>query len=75
MRHERYEKSPHRGTYINLARWCNQPSLFKKKSYRQYCELNGENSSTVRYMRQFERDFPDIAARYYDIRFDKFGEK
>lgn len=75
MRHEFYEKSPYRGTYINLARWCNQPSFFKKKSYRQYCEINGDNSSTMRYLRQFEHDYPEIAAKYYDLRFDKFGEK
>ena len=32
MRFNRYEESPYRGTYINLAAWCNQPSAFKKKS-------------------------------------------
>lgn len=75
MRHEMYEKSPYKGTYINLARWCNQPSFFKKKSYRQYCEANGENSSTMKYARQFEHDYPEIATKYYDLRFDKLGEK
>ena len=73
MRHEFYKKSKYRGTYINLARWCNQPSFFKKKSYREYCLANGENSSTVRYMREFEHDWPEIAKRYYDIRWDMFN--
>lgn len=73
MRHEYYKKSKYRGTYINLARWCNQPSFFKKKSYREYCLANGENSSTVRYMREFEHDWPEIAKRYYDIRWDHFN--
>lgn len=71
MRHEFYQRSKYKGTYINLARWCNQPSFFKKKSYREFCLANGENSSTVRYMREFEHDWPDIAAKYYDLRFDQ----
>ena len=70
MRHEFYTKSKYRGTYINLARWCNQPNFFKKKSYRQFCEENGASSSTMRYLREFEHDFPDIAKKYYDLRFE-----
>ncbi|WP_197019586.1 hypothetical protein [Anaerovibrio lipolyticus] len=74
MRHEFYEKSPYKGTYINLARWCNQPNFFKKKSYREYCEANGENSSTMRYARKFEEEHPHIAAAFYDMRFDMGGK-
>lgn len=71
MRYDKYKESPYRGTYINLARWCNQPSLFKKKSYREFCLANGENSSTVRYMNEFEKDHPNIAKKYYDIKFEE----
>ena len=74
MRHEYYLKSKYKGTYINLARWCNQPNFFKKKSYREYCEENGENSSTMRYLKEFEHDYPDIAAKYYDLRYDSFSK-
>lgn len=70
MRHENYAKSPYKGTYINLSRWCNQPALFKKMSYRQFCEANGEHSSSVRYMRQFEKDYPDLAHTFYDLRWN-----
>jgi len=73
MRHEDYEKSKHRGMYINLARWCNQPSFYKKKSFREFCLANGENSSTVRYMNDFEKDYPGIASKYFDMRFDEFN--
>lgn len=34
MRFEKYKTSPYRGMYITLARWCNQPSFLKKKSFR-----------------------------------------
>jgi len=70
MRHENYDQSPYRGTYINLARWCNQPNFYKKKSYREFCIINGVNSSTVKYMNQLETDYPEIAKEYYDLKFD-----
>lgn len=81
MRHEYYLKSKYRGLYVTLARWCNQPSFFKKKSFREYCEANQEyhqNPKTLcaslATMREFEKDHPDIAARYFDIKWDSLGE-
>lgn len=74
MRFNRYEESPYRGTYINLGRWCNQPNFFKKKSYREFCIANGENSATVRYANEFERDFPEIAAKYYDLKYEQLNK-
>ena len=37
-----WRRSPYRGIYVSLARWCNQPSIFKKMSFRhkgasRYC--------------------------------------
>lgn len=72
MRYTSYQDSRFRGMYINLARWCNQPSFFKKKSFREYCEVNGENSSTMRYMREFEKEYPEIAKEYFDLKFEDF---
>ncbi len=69
MRHENYEKSPYRGTYINLARWCNQPNFFKKKSYREFCEANGKNSSSMKYLRLIESKYSDIAKQYFDLKY------
>ena len=74
MRFDKYDESPYRGTYINLARWCNQPNFFKKKSYREFCEANGENSATVRYMKEFEKDCPDIAKMYYDMKYEDLNK-
>ena len=70
MRYSRYEESPYRGLYITLARWCNQPALFKKKSFAEFVDTNGANSASYRYMCDFERDFPEVA--YFLDR--KFGE-
>ena len=49
MRYERWQDSPYRGMYINLARWCNQPSLFKKKTLREFSLMDG-NPSPPRYI-------------------------
>lgn len=70
MRYKDYEISPHRGMYINIARWCNQPSLFKKKSLRDFCEINGEKSSSMRYLREFENKYPEIAKQYFNLNFE-----
>ena len=71
MRFERYRDSPYSGMYITLARWCNQPSFFKKKSFREFCfSTNGQSASAGRYASQFETEHPDIAARYFDMKWE-----
>lgn len=81
MRFEEYHNSRFKGMYIQLARWCNQPSFFKKKSFRQYCEANEEyhmrnnpnstkNCSCFQTMLDFEKEFPEIAEKYFDLRME-----
>lgn len=72
MRYYKYQESPHRGIYINIAQWCNQPSLFSNHSYIELCEKDnakkGGNSATKRYNDEFIREYPDIAEKYFDIK-------
>lgn len=70
MRFNRYVESPYRGIYISIARWCNQPSFFKKKSLREFAILNGEKSACYRYLSDFENKFPE-AAYFYDLKFER----
>jgi hypothetical protein len=81
MRYETYKKSKYQGLYTQLARWCNQPQFFKKKSFRQFCEANQEYSknkdvmcSAYQAMLDFEKDRPDIAEKYFDLRFDELNK-
>jgi len=74
MRFNKYEESPYRGTYINLARWCNQPSIFKKKSYREFCEANGVRSSTMRYFNNLNNELSIMDVEYNDLKFDNTNE-
>ena len=72
-----WKKSEYRDMYIAIARWANQPSLFKKMSFRQFCIRNqsfaksGELCSTLRAMLDFETKHKEIAEMYFDLRFDE----
>lgn len=74
-----WKYSEYKGIYIQLARWANQPSLFKKKSFRQFCELNQETHKSkntlcapMRALKDFEEKNPDIAQQYFDIRYEDY---
>ena len=73
-----WHESKYRGMYVALARWGNQPSIYKKMSFRYFCEANQALRKTEGFcssykaMLEFEKDYPEIAARYFDLRFEDF---
>lgn len=69
MRFDAYKKSPYRGMYIALANWCNQKQFFLKTTFREFCYAKGAHCANVRYMQAFEEMHPQIAARFFDMRF------
>lgn len=69
MRFARYKESRYRGVYITIARWCNQPSFYKKKSLREYATMPG-NTAAARYLSDFEAKFPEVAY-FYDMKYEK----
>ena len=76
MRYEKYKESKYKGVYTELARWVNQPQFFKKKSFRQFCEANrdynkSEDCASYKAMKLFEIDCPEVANKYFDMRFDE----
>lgn len=79
MRYDKYKESPYCGTYINLARWCNQPNFYKKVSYRRYCKMNQERTknglcSAMRYLYELEEKHSEIAKEYFDMEFEKLKQ-
>jgi hypothetical protein len=54
--------------YITLARWCNQPSFFKKKSFKEFCKAHGEKSSCCRYMKEYEQYNQITADVFYNMK-------
>lgn len=77
MRHENYKKSPYANLYIQIARWCNQPQFFKKKSFKEFCIANQEYHKgeglcmAYKSLLLFEEKFPEISQKYFNLRFDK----
>lgn len=74
MRFNRYIESPYKGMYITLARWCNQPSFFKKKSFREFVYFHkldsGNEHSAIRYLKQIEYDIPELAEKFFDMKYE-----
>lgn len=72
-----WKNSKYRSLYVTIARWANQPGIVKKMSFRQFCEANqllhkDKNTlcASFKSMVEFEKEYPEIAARYFDIRFE-----
>ena len=69
-----WQQSEYRGMYIQLARWCNQPTMFRKTSFREFCTYFQDHAKTdricaaYRAMQDFEAKHPEIAAKYYDMK-------
>ena len=74
-----WKESKYKGMYVSMARWGNQPSIFKKMSFRQFCEANqalfrSEGlCAPMRALTVFENDHPSIAEQYFDLRFDELS--
>ena len=73
MRFEEFKNSPFYGTYVNIACWCNQPSLFNNLSYTDFCykddlrKKNGDGTSaTWRYYKQL-LDLKLDCQKYFNI--------
>ena len=74
-----WKESEYRGLYISMARWANQPSIFKKMSFRQFCEANQALHKTpdtlcapMAALSYFESQHPEIASKYFDLRYADF---
>lgn len=67
MRYKDFVSRKHRGMYINLARWCNQPSIIKKLTFQDFCEKSG--GASLRYLNEFKKEYPQIAAKYFNLKY------
>ena len=69
MRFNRYEESPFRGIYITLARWCNQPSMFNKKSFAEFCATRSDSD---KYLKNFVESNPQFIKDYSHFLYMKY---
>ncbi|MDE5617252.1 MAG: hypothetical protein K2I36_00150 [Ureaplasma sp.] len=75
-----WKDSKYRSLYVAIARWCNQPNIIKKMSFRDFCERNqfykkdqSKKCSTLVAMEEFEKEYPKIAKNYFDIRMENMN--
>lgn len=77
MRHKNYLNSKYRALFVHLARWFNMPQFFKKTTFREFCQANQAHKKTpgicscLKALQDFEKDHPEIAKEYFDIKFFK----
>lgn len=77
MRHCNYQNSKYKGLYIQIARWCNQPQFFKKKSFAEFCITNQEYAksdkkcASYKAYLDFKEECPEISEKYFNIRYDE----
>lgn len=73
-----WKTSKYRGMYVNIARWCNQPGFYRKKSFREFCQTDqdrhkGNNlCASMRALTDFEDEYPDIAKQYFDLKYSDY---
>ena len=63
MRYEKCYTSRFHGMYSTIAAWSNQPNFVKKLTFREFCNRSVEVRH--RYMEEFEREYPEIGAKYF----------
>lgn len=71
MRYKDYTLSPYRGIYIAVAAWCNMPRCVTTLPFREFCIK--KSKTTNRYLEEFERDYPEIAKQYFDMKWSDFS--
>ena len=71
-----WQNSKYRSLYVTMARWCNQAHIVKKMTFREFCHANqalhktkGTMCSAMQSLTDFEAEHPDIAAKYFDVRY------
>lgn len=73
-----WKKSKYKELYTTVARWCNQLNFYKKMSFREFCEANQKYCksdmlcSSMRPLVEFEKEYPEIAAKYFDLKYYDF---
>lgn len=82
MRYQSPAGAPYRGSrwegmYTALARWCNQVSFVKKKSFWEFCCFDNEvahkngaagECKSLRTAKDFLNEYPEIANYYFNIK-------
>lgn len=72
MRHKDYENSPYKGIIINIKRWCNTPSNFKRKTFLEFIEnedINSKSKNRYNQVVRFMERHPEFSY-YFNMRYE-----
>jgi hypothetical protein len=79
MRYKDYALHPMSNIYVQIARWVNQPSFYKKMSFRQFCELNQKGVQkecmSMRTLKSMYEEFPEYKSKldhYFNMEYEQF---
>lgn len=67
-RHENYNKSPYKRLITQIARWCNQPALYKKKSFMEYLTMPN-NQTALQAAQCFISEHPQFADKFFNMKY------
>ena len=81
MKYMSYNDSKYRGIYVQLGRWCNQPGIFKKMSFEEFCVRNQHYSKTsndcapLRALKLLKADAPEVYEQYAKLKYSEVLKK
>ena len=64
MRYEKCYASDYVNYYTVIAGWCNQPNMFKKFSFRDYCKCKGMDDYAPMYKMDVDRYLREVGIKY-----------
>ena len=80
MKYISYKESKYKGIYVQLGRWCNQPAIFKKMSFEEFCLRNqryaksDRDCAAVRALKLLKQDAPDIYNEYAKMKYSEIRQ-
>ena len=75
-RFNRYKESPYKDIYINVARWCNQPSMFGKMTMLEFAELEHDKygrKSNIRAVKNLMENEPQMTDYLTNVKYKRAG--
>lgn len=75
-----WKDSPLHAMYVAIARWCNQPNIFKKMSFREFCKANQAMKKTpgccsaMQALKDFEMRHPTLAEEFFDMKYSDYSD-
>ena len=72
-----YKEYEYSDLYTGVARWCNQVRFVRSMSIREFAEydskIKGTETVLFKVIKKFEKEYPDIAKRYFDMKWTDYS--